>query len=319
MKPSRLAVSASTFATLTFLFAPPSRADEVASSPAEEASPAEVAAPPQEASPVEVAPPREVKSPARLAESQHFTIDPVFDGVLIAGGFGFAGLTGLVLQTGEIRPTPPADYHVLLSIDRVAVTQRVDPNASRYSDFGLWALVAYAVVDPVLSGLRVGKDALIVDGVLYAETIALTEVFTNMTKVAVRRPRPVDYLNCSTPGAPNCSSTDLQLSFFSGHASISGSITATATYLAFLREPHGKRPWITLALGTAVTAFVSYERVRSGDHFPTDVIMGSLAGAAIGVLVPHIHRRREEAPIVWIGFAPTPGAEGGAMTLGGRF
>jgi len=35
-----------------------------------------------------------------------------------------------------------------------------------------------------------------------------------------------------------------------------------------------------------VTAFVSYERVRSGEHFPTDVIMGSLAGAGIGVHVP---------------------------------
>lgn len=72
-------------------------------------------------------------------------------------------------------------------------------------------------------------------------------------------------------------------------------------------------------MGTALTAFVSYWRVRSGQHFPTDVIMGSIAGGGIGVLVPHFHRRPhyhdkelEAAPMI-IGYAPAPG--GGAMTL----
>ena len=74
----------------------------------------------------------------------------------------------------------------------------------------------------------------------------------------------------------------------------------------------------------ALTAFVSYERVRSGEHFPTDVIMGSMAGAAIGVLVPHFHHRphlQEKsycAPPVWIGFEPRSNGTG-ALTLGGRF
>jgi hypothetical protein len=52
--------------------------------------------------------------------------------------------------------------------------------------------------------------------------------------------------------------------------------------------------------------------------------MGSLAGAGIGILVPHFHHRphyQEKsycAPPVWIGFQPN--ADGtGAMTLGGRF
>ncbi len=87
---------------------------------------------------------------------------------------------------------------------------------------------------------------------------------------------------------------------------------------------HSPRPWITLAAGTLLTTFVSYERVRSGEHFPTDVIMGSMAGAAIGVLVPHLHRRAHyhdqelEAPTLWIGYAPnTTGS--GTLTLGGRF
>jgi len=102
-------------------------------------------------------------------------------------------------------------------------------------------------------------------------------------------------------------------------------VSATATYLAFVRSgPHRARPWITLAAGTLLTAFVSYERVRSGEHFPTDVIMGSMAGAAIGVLVPHFHHRphiQEKsycAPPVWIGFQPSSSGSG-AFTLGGLF
>ena len=131
----------------------------------------------------------------------------------------------------------------------------------------------------------------------------------------MRRPRPLDYANGYPTPDPNlCSNTDLQLSFFSGHASTTATVVGTATYLAFTRSgPRSARPWNTLGIGTALTAFVSYERVRSGYHFPTDVIMGSLAGAGIGVLVPHFHRRPhyhqkvlESSPVI-IGYAPAPG------------
>ena len=261
-----------------------------------------------------------------MGEGQHFTIDPVVDGVLIAGGFTFAELLGMIISTGELRPTQPGNPDMLLSIDRVAVTQTIDPNADTRSTIGLYAAYGYAILDPILSGVRDGPHAALVDAIMYAESITLTQAFTDATKIGVRRPRPIDYVNCGEGSAGgSCNSTDLELSFFSGHASTTGAITATATYLAFIRSgPHRARPWITLGVGTALTAFVSYERVRSGKHFPTDVIMGSLAGAGIGVLVPHFHHRphlREReycAPPVWIGFQPTSSGTG-ALTLGGHF
>src|SRR4051812_25816153 len=83
-----------------------------------------------------------------LGEGDHFTIDPVVDGVLIAGGIGFTFLLGQVLSTGEIQPVPPGDFHKLLSIDRVAVTQTIDPHAARYSDIGLYTAYGYALLDP---------------------------------------------------------------------------------------------------------------------------------------------------------------------------
>jgi membrane-associated phospholipid phosphatase len=262
----------------------------------------------------------------RLNLSEHFTIDPVFDGVLIGAGVGFSELLSLVLGTGEIRPSVPGPTSVLLGIDRSAVTQTIDPNAGRNSTIGLYAAYAYAVADPILTGFRDGRRSFVVDAILYAESVSLTAAFTEMTKIAVRRPRPIDYSICDASPDGTCkSNTDLQLSFFSGHASATGAITGTATYLAFVRSPHTARPWITLGVGTALTAFVSYERVRSGEHFPTDVIMGSLAGAAIGVLVPHIHRRPHyhklefEATPTWIGLAPMTHGQGSSVTAGWIF
>lgn len=256
-------------------------------------------------------------SPPGLLPGQHFVADPVSDGVLIASGFGFSGLLGLVLSTGEIRPTAPGPASNLVSFDRTAVTQTIDPNAQTYSDVGLYTAIGFAVLDPILSGFRDGTDALIVDAVMYAESLSLTEALTDITKIAVRRPRPIDYKDCEASSS-SCTSTDLQLSFFSGHSATVAAVGATATYLAFVRDPDTPRPWITLGVASALTALVSYERVRSGEHFPTDVIAGSMAGAAVGVLVPHLHRHQQEAPPVWVGAAPVPGG-GATMSVGGFF
>lgn len=247
-------------------------------------------------------------------KDQHFTVDPVSDIVLTSAGGGLSILLSLILQTGEIRPSPlqPGDQNKLLGIDSIAVTQTLDPHAASFSNAGLYTAVGFAVLDPFLSAYRDGWDAGVVDLVMYAETISLTESLTDITKIAVRRPRPLDYIQCQHASAltGSCSSTDLELSFFSGHSATVAAITGTASYLAFTRSPRSPRPWITLGLGTALTTFVAYERVRSGEHFPTDVIAGALAGASVGVLVPHLHRHSSESPPVWIGLSPLRGGLG---------
>src|SRR6202034_2127329 len=97
-----------------------------------------------------VAVPTSAGLPPHLELGQHFNIDPVADGVLIAGGGGVSLLLSLILTTGEIAPPKPGPISNLLSIDRLAVTQKIDPNAATYSTVILGTAIGFAVLDPVL-------------------------------------------------------------------------------------------------------------------------------------------------------------------------
>jgi membrane-associated phospholipid phosphatase len=250
------------------------------------------------------------------APSDHFAIQPVADGAIIVTGAGFSTLLGLILDTGEIQPlaVQPGAESRLLGIDRIAVTQTIDPHAGTYSDIGLYTGIGLAVADTLSTAFRDRWEAAFTDGVMYAESISLTLAVDDIVKIAVRRPRPSDY---SAENAGNTTNTDLSLSFFSGHEAVLSSITATATYLAFIHSPDSPRPWLTLAGGTLLTGFVGYERVRAGAHFPTDVIMGALAGSSVGVLVPHLHRGGTRP--VWVDLAPASRGSGATVDIGGFF
>lgn len=258
-------------------------------------------------------------------ENGRFAADPIGDGAILAIGLGFGALSEALLSTGEIRPQqirPTFDTSHLLGIDRGAISQTPDEHAALLSTIGLASAIGFAVLDPVLSGFREDtKRAALVDGVMYSETLTLTWSLTNLAKVAVRRPRPNAYIAAAQhkndPTYDN-TDTDSSLSFFSGHTAICGAVTATATYLAFVRSPHTARPWITMIVGSLITGVVGVERVRAGAHFPTDVIAGAMAGAGVGVLVPHLHREDTvKQRAIWVGFVPAQG--GATATLSGYF
>lgn len=259
-----------------------------------------------------------------------FQSDPIADGAIIVVSLGSAGLLELINSTGEIRPqqiAPNFKPNQLIWIDRAAVTNTMHPSAGTLSNVGLGIAGVYAALDPVLSGMRERNvQTGVVDAIMYSETVALTLALTNIVKMAVRRPRPLAYVDWEAhKGDPDYSnsSTDSSLSFFSGHASMTGAIGATATYLAFARSPGTWRPWVTLTLATTVSTLVSVYRVRAGKHFPTDVLAGTFAGAGIGIVVPHLHRTEDvQQRRVWVGFAPEVRdnqTRGGSLTLSGTF
>ncbi len=310
-----------------------------AAPPSASAEPTEPVATPAAPAAPTVAPPqsrqREVSLEPKAAEPlvpgrTTFDIDPIADGAIIGISFGFSFVLNQIKSTGEIRAqqiAPDFDPDDLLAIDRAAVTAKHHDSARVWSNIGSTTAVVFGAIDPLLSAYREGSlQTGLVDFMLYAETLALTQATTNLVKLAVRRPRPAAYreaeANRDNPNYSNAE-TDSALSFFSGHASTTASLGATATYLAFARSPSSWRPWVTLVGATGLTTFVSIQRVRAGAHFPTDVIAGAIAGAGIGIIVPHLHRTEEvKQRRVWVGFAPAAHERlqtGGVLTLSGVY
>lgn len=279
--------------------------------------------PPRPKKPGEIlpAPKPEEAPPTRI----RFVADPISDGAVLSLAAGVGVLSSQILNTGEIVPQQPQNPDRLLGIDRGAVSRGPDSTWQAVSNVTVIGAIGYAGLDTILSGFRYGPDAAVADAFIYAETAAISSAVSSLAKIAFRRPRPSAYreqqrLNelYGEENAPDISETDSAMSFYSGHASIAAALTATSTYLAFARAPHSPRPWITLGVGTALTALTCVGRVQGGQHFPTDVIAGAMAGAGIGILVPHLHRSDEvkQRP-VWIGAAPAPG--GGGVSFGGAF
>lgn len=253
-----------------------------------------------------------------------FKADPVTDTAVLGISLGFGALSELVISTGELAPQKPGSTSSLLSFDRVAVTQSVDPHASTLSGIGVGAAGAYALGDTIYTGFVDGREAGLVDTILYAESAGITFATANLVKIAVRRPRPRTYrlrdeLAAKGQPYPSNPGTDSSLSFFSGHTAETAALSATAAYLAFARSHSSTRGWITLVAGTALTGFVGYERVRAAAHFPTDVIAGAIVGGGIGTLVPALHRASTPGqPPLWVGVIH-PGRDGTGLALAGLF
>jgi membrane-associated phospholipid phosphatase len=304
--------------------------EEKAAAPSPAASAPSSASPAPEVTP----PPRQVKPGVIIPQPKpeetpptriRFVAEPVSDGAILSLSIGVGAISGAVLGTGEIVPQQPQSVDRLLRIDRGAVTTTPSRTWDRVSDLGPISAFGFAAIDSVLSRFRHGPDAGVADAFIYAESIAVTWGMTNLAKIAFRRPRPSAYREqqqlydqYGKEAAPDITDTNSALSFYSGHTAFTATVGATATYLAFARAPHSPRPWITLGVSAAMTTLTAVGRVRSGEHFPTDVIAGAMVGAGIGILVPHLHRSDDtkQRP-VWIGAAPGPG--GGSVSAGGVF
>lgn len=127
---------------------------------------------------------------------------------------------------------------------------------------------------------------------MYSEVLLLNVGIMGMVKGLSTRTRPYVY----DPASPLEQTTkiDSRLSFFSGHASTTASnYFFTASVLSEYVDNNTTKiiMWSTAALIPAVTAF---SRVNTHWHFPTDAIVGYVVGAAIGYLVPLIHKQDAE-------------------------
>lgn len=204
---------------------------------------------------------------------------------------------GLALGTGIPylvldAQTAPLSVATIDNLDRNAInpldqptTYLWSPTIAHVSDGLLYASMAAPVA--LLADPHIRKDALPI-GLLYVETFALTAGITMLTKVLLKRPRPFVY-GTAAPWAEK-QEKDAQYAFFSGHTSVSAAM-CFMTAKIYHDYNRGKKsvPWVWAAAAT-VPAATGILRQQAGKHFWTDVIAGYTLGAAIGILVPELHR-----------------------------
>lgn len=81
-------------------------------------------------------------------------------------------------------------------------------------------------------------------------------------------------------------------SFYGGHAAAAASVSYFAVKVFHDYHPgHKLTPWL---FGAAILppAIVGYYRYKAGMHFPSDMIAGIAFGAALGIVIPQLHKPR---------------------------
>jgi membrane-associated phospholipid phosphatase len=143
------------------------------------------------------------------------------------------------------------------------------------------------------------------DAIPVAETLVFTELFTNAVKYSVARQRPAIHF-AETPPAPGYEDN---LSFFSGHSSLTFSIAVSAGMVAHRRHT----PWepIIWGGGLALAATTAYLRIAGDRHYISDVLVGTSVGVAGGLVIPRLVGSLPAEPSVV--------ATGNGVALIGRF
>lgn len=189
-------------------------------------------------------------------------------------------LPGLLKLPHGAPSCAPCDPSGLPAIDRWAVSQYSSfaQAGSNVALVGVGGLSAYLSTHDLAGPQARGNLAVL------ANSITWTSATTQWLKVLVHRKRPVLYTSSAVAAAAN---PDNQRSFPSGHTSVAFSIASA--YLEIGRRehlPHYTRNSILLFAGAAGVGAL---RVRSGSHFPTDILGGAALGTGIGWLVAVLH------------------------------
>lgn len=231
-----------------------------------------------------------VVAPSRQARAQYASpYDLDLGGGLAVGGTGaIAGGLGLYFS-GKLEPLSAAEIAALdrgdiWSLDRYATRTR-DRTALIVSDVTGYGATALPL--SLLAGERV-RDNSADAGLLYVQAMLLNGGLTQLFKNTVRRPRPYTY-NPEVPLAQK-RVKDARRSFFSGHTSNAAVNTFfTAQLYSDFYPERQERGWVWVS-AAVLPAVTGATRVLSGNHYWTDVAVGYLVGAGIGVLVPRLYR-----------------------------
>ncbi len=138
------------------------------------------------------------------------------------------------------------------------------------------------------------------EGVIFSEAIAISSSIDLLVRSLKVHPRPLVY-GKNVPAKERLSG-EASGSFYSGHSSAAFLAAVYLSYTYPMRHPDFQgQAWLWAGTLTTASA-VAGLRVAAGKHFPSDVIVGALAGGFFGWLLPYMHTQKDKS-------APTMGMQ----------
>lgn len=205
--------------------------------------------------------------------------------------FGFAGQ--LAAQDCRWCDPPALDSSARRAL-KWSDTGRADTASSVtgyvFAPAALLGLTAYGVGRHATWRRRVDDVVPVVESAL---AVALLQ---HVSKFAVGRQRP--YAHDAIPGTVRPTEED-NVSFFSGHTALTFSLAVSAGHVASLRG-YAMAPGVWV-VGLSLATTTAYLRIAADRHYLTDVVVGAVAGSAVGYLWPRFVTRylhRELASVI---------------------
>lgn len=163
-----------------------------------------------------------------------------------------------------------------------------DKNLDKVSYYPFYASIPLPLIFFLSTG-ETSKDFFKL-GFLYWETLSVMGLLGTSSTYFVDRYRPYTYTN-STPMDVRTNKV-ARNSFFSGHAEMIAAPTFLIAKVYSDYYPESNIKWFFYGFATTITTATSYLRLKSGEHFPSDIILGAVVGALAGILVPEFHRNQ---------------------------
>lgn len=124
-------------------------------------------------------------------------------------------------------------------------------------------------------------------GTMYAETLLLTNGIKEIGKIAASRVRPYMYYDNYPQKA--IENGDWCKSWPSGHTAFSFASATFFSYVFTKYFPDSNWKYAVYATSYSLALTTGILRIKSGNHFCTDVISGAAIGTLCGFLVPWLH------------------------------
>jgi membrane-associated phospholipid phosphatase len=217
-------------------------------------------------------------------------------------------LLGASAQIGALLlPDPALSSQALSQLDRNNINF-IDRSATYQ-----WSLEAARKSDETLTfiGILPGTIGLnyalkkqwnnaLVYGLMYTETVLITNGVKDLTKDVVKRTRPLFY-NDNLSFSDRwllANEGDARTSFYSGHTALAFASAAflSSTHQRLFDAP--KRSNLLWAGTLTLASSTGYLRFKAGKHFPTDIISGAIIGTSMGILIPRIHLEKKNWTLI---------------------